>query len=143
MIYFKSIIFLIVLGGGLVCCEFKKDLISCMDSLQNFSHKLSLSIDFKNQELSNFYLHEIEEVIEDLNEIEHYHEIPIQKLTKAILEPSFKELEKVVKENDWKQASKKMDKMIQSCNQCHRSVGFDYIQIVRTTQNPFMQSFTP
>jgi len=116
-------------------------LVELMGSLQYFSHKLGLSIDAGNKKLAGFYAHEVEEVIETLEEIENYNGKPISKMVKIRLLPPFHQLEKAVKSGNTGAASGAFGDMVDACNGCHVATAHGYIKIQRSTTNPFMQSF--
>lgn len=116
-------------------------LVENMGHLQYFTHKMSLAIDAGNQPLADFYAHELEEYLEDTQKVESYHDKPIGKLVKAMLVPAFENVEKDIKAGKLKQASGKVDAMINACNACHSATGYNFIAIERRTDNPFMQKF--
>lgn len=117
------------------------ELVKMMSALQYFTHKTTLAIDAKNPELANFYAHELEEIIEELEEVESYHNQPIASYVKGILEPSFETLEDQIKDADWKESSTAMDALIDSCNQCHQATQHGFIIIERRVDNPYFQQF--
>lgn len=118
-------------------------LVEKMTALQYFSHKTTLAIDHKNAELANFYAHELEEIIEELETVKQYHGQPIAKLVKTILVPAFENLESNIKAKRWSASSNAADQLISSCNQCHQAADHGFIVIERRKDNPFLQSFTP
>jgi hypothetical protein len=61
------------------------ELVEYMVKLQYFSHKTGLSIQAKNEPLTRFYLHELEEVIEKLKKVKEYEGHPISALAQQIL----------------------------------------------------------
>lgn len=68
-----------------------------MGAMQSMSHKASLAIGAHNQPLAGFYVHEIEEIIEELETIDSFDGYPIGSLVKTLLVPSFQALEESVK----------------------------------------------
>lgn len=116
-------------------------LVENMGHLQYFTHKMTLAIDAGNQPLADFYAHELEEYLEDTLKVESYHDKPIGKLAKAMLVPAFENVEKDIKAGDLKQASGKLDTMINACNACHNATGYGFIAIERRSDNPYMQKF--
>jgi hypothetical protein len=114
-----------------------------MRAMQYYLHKLSLSVDARNQPLADFYAHELEETIEDAEKIDNYKGQPIGRLTKAMLVPSFDALEDAIEADDWNQTSERLDAVIHACNACHQTTGFGFIRIQRSSANPYMQSFEP
>ncbi len=117
------------------------DLIGYMGNMQYMAQKTSLAIHARNQPLAGFYVHEIEEIIEELEKIDSFDGYPIGSLAKTLLVPSFEALEASVKAGDWDKADKTMDQLLISCNSCHETTEHGYIHIQRASMNPFMQSF--
>ncbi len=117
------------------------ELVKVMSALQYFTHKTTLAIDAKNPELAAFYAHELEELIEELEDVESYHNQPIASLVTAILEPSFENLEARIKSQQWQHSSDAMNALIDSCNKCHQATQHGFIIIERRTDNPYFQQF--
>jgi len=117
------------------------DLVRHMATLQYMSHKANLAVEARNKPLANFYVHEIEEIIEDLETVETFDGYAIGTLVKKLLTPSFEALEDSVKAGNWEAADEDFDKLVASCNSCHKTTDHGYIHIVRSSVNPFMQSF--
>ncbi len=117
------------------------ELVRYMSSMQYMTQKTGLAIQGRNQPLASFYVHEIEEVIERLEEIESYDGHAIGSLVKSVLVPPFEALEETVKAGDWDGANAKFDQLLAACNTCHDSTDHGYIRIQRSAENPFMQSF--
>lgn len=137
----KMMISAVLLCGAVGVANASDSLIGLMGSLQYFSHKLSLSIDANNARLAGFYAHEVEEVIEVLEEMKDYKGKPIAKLVKSQLLPAFEVLEGKVKSGDMKAASGAFDNMLRGCNSCHTTTQHGFIKIQRSSVNPYMQSF--
>jgi len=117
------------------------DLVGTMGSLQYFAHKTHLSLNAKNQELANFYAHEIEEQLEALEGIKQYHGQPIGELSKSMLVPSFEAFEASLKKGEWRAAQKNFKVMINTCNACHQATQHGFIKIELSDKNPYMQAF--
>lgn len=117
------------------------ELVENMGQLQYFTHKMTLAIDAGNQPLADFYAHELEEYLEDTLTVKSYHDKPIGTPAKAMLVPAFENVEKDIKAGNLKQASDKLDTMINACNACHNATGFGFIAIERRSDNPYMQKF--
>ena len=118
-------------------------LVDNMGAMQYFLHKLSLSIAARNDELADFYAHELEETIEEAEEIKDYKGKPISQLVKGMLVPPFEALEDAIDDGDWTTADTRLSEVINACNACHQATGFGFLRIAPATQNPFMQSFDP
>ena len=117
------------------------ELAHLMANLQYFLHKTGLSITTTDPRLAEFYIHELEESIEEIEGIKDYEGYPIGELTKAMLLPSFDIFEKSIKKNDAKAAHSAYLNLIQACNNCHTATKHEFIKIKHIESNPFLQSF--
>lgn len=117
------------------------DLVKHMGTMQYMAHKAGLSIDARNQPLADFYVHEIEEIIEELETVQSFDGHPIGELVESMLLPGFENLEGAVKSGDWEAATQRFDDMLSACNSCHETTAHAYVRIQRSRSNPFMQSF--
>ncbi|MEX0779801.1 MAG: hypothetical protein WD037_08700 [Balneolales bacterium] len=114
-----------------------------MSQMQTHLHKLSLATEASNLRLSEFYLHELEEVMEVItaSDIE-YEGNPVSMLTNEMLLPAFEELDQAVDQQDWPLARQRRSAAVQSCNSCHQATGFGEIVITDGVEvNPFNQEF--
>lgn len=116
-------------------------LIESMSGLQYFTHKTTLAVNAKNPKLAQFYAHELEEILEELESVSSYHGQPIAQLVKTLLVPSFEALEVTLKQQQWHDSSEALDTMIDSCNQCHIATQHGFIHIQRRDDNPYFQKF--
>lgn len=132
----------LALANGPAQAEDEPDMIGTMGSMQLFLHKLSLSVAADNRELIDFYAHELEETIEAAESIEEYHDIPVGRLTEAMLVPAFEAFEEAVDE-DAAKLDRQLGDVIQACNACHQATGYEFIHIQRNESNPYMQRFEP
>jgi len=115
-------------------------LATLMGRLQVYVQKLDLSVQNNNKQLIGFYLHELEESAEEIqDDIPSYDGFPVGQLTGSKLMPRIEALEHAVK-ND-ADIELKMQALIDSCNECHEATDHGYIKINRMTSNPFNQSF--
>ena len=115
-----------------------------MSHLQRHTHKLQLSVEARHPELVGFYLHEIEEVAEEIrDEVETYDDHPIGRLTGEMLLPAVEALEEPVAAGDWDAADTGFDRLLSACNACHAATEHGYIRIVRKKGNPYNQDFSP
>lgn len=122
------------------------ELALLMGTLQTLTHKLALSADAGNAPLAAFYLHES---MEQLRTIQHeapeYENLPIAVLVERLALPAYSDLEKAVAAQP--EAGREallagLDRVIQSCNECHGATQHGFIRIIRGTEiNPFNQSF--
>lgn len=121
--------------------ENEYNLIEYMASFQYFGHKTYFSIQHKNKPLAEFYLHELEEVLEKVEEVDDFKGYKVGDMSKNLLEPAFKAVDQAVDDGKWELASENFSKMIDACNTCHESVQRGYLHIKLPESNPYMQSF--
>jgi hypothetical protein len=122
------------------------ELALLMGTLQTLTHKLALSADAGNAPLAAFYLHES---MEQLRTIQHeapeYENLPIAVLVERLALPAYSDLEKAVAappEPTREILLAGVDRVIQSCNECHGATQHGFLRITRGTEvNPFNQSF--
>ena len=94
MRFIQMILLLGLLPTGLALADDNGvELADYMSKLQYFGHKAGLAIDQQNHALTEFYLHELEEAIEALQEVDTYDGFAVGKLSTAMLTPPFKKLE--------------------------------------------------
>lgn len=119
------------------------ELYETMAIMQNILHKLHYAIDSENSDLVDFYVHEFEEITEDIIDADlYYHDEPIGELTSSMLKPVIEDLEDAVDSADWIQVRDRHRAIIQSCNNCHTATGYDAIIITGQSElNPFNQEF--
>jgi hypothetical protein len=118
-------------------------LLTLMHNMQYYGHKLGLAIDAGNSKLMGFYVHEVEEVIEAVSEIESYDGIAISTLLESTLEPRFEALEAAIEVGDPARIDTAYDQLLDGCNACHTSANRPYLVIERNRDNPYPQRFTP
>ena len=117
------------------------ELAHIMSNLQYFMHKIGLSIAAENNKLAKFYVHEFEEMVEEVLEIESYDNYPIGQLTKSILLPIFLTLGEKINSENMQAANEGYEKVIDACNNCHTKTNHEFIKIQRNDINPYLQSF--
>ncbi|MCF7991539.1 MAG: hypothetical protein K9M02_13935 [Thiohalocapsa sp.] len=118
-------------------------LLTLMHNMQYYGHKLGLAIDAGNRELQGFYVHELEEVIEAVEEIESYDGIAIPTLLESTFERAFEGLEGAIEVGDAERIDAAYDGLLNGCNECHRGANRPYIVIKRSHDNPYPQDFAP
>jgi hypothetical protein len=118
-------------------------LLTLMHNMQYYGHKLGLAIDAGNRELQGFYVHELEEVIEAVEEIESYDGIAIPTLLESTFERAFEGLEGAIEVGDAERIDAAYDGLLNGCNECHRGANRPYIVIKRNHDNPYPQDFAP
>jgi hypothetical protein len=118
-------------------------LVTWMGRMQYYVHKLGLSLDAGNRALVGYYVHEVEEVIEEIEKIEDDDGVAVGSLVKKILVPAFEALEGAFDSGDRGRLDAGYDRLIGACNQCHESANRFYLVIERRHDNPYMQRFEP
>jgi len=118
-------------------------LVARMGQLQYYVHKLGLSVTAQNRPLQGFYVHEVEEVIDEIEKIEEVDGIAIGRLLTANLTPAFAALEEAVEVGDQGRLDTAYDDLLAACNRCHKAANRPYLQIQRRTDNPYAQDFSP
>lgn len=118
------------------------ELATTMGELQRHTHKLMLSVDAENTPLAAFYLHEVEEIAEELEALFPDHDgVPVAALAAELLQPRIAVLDGALEGADWALARDGLRGLVDGCNACHAAAGHDFIQVELTTANPFNQSF--
>jgi hypothetical protein len=119
------------------------DFVGYMTRMQYFTHKLGLAVSAENTKLQGYYVHEVEEVIEAVSEVDEYKGIEVGKLVKTILLPAFEDLEETVEKGSAAQVDGAYDKLIKACNSCHEAAKHGFLRVERRSDNPYLQSFAP
>lgn len=117
------------------------DLAHLMTRAQYFMHKTGLAIDQRNAPLIDYYLHELEETLEEIAEIDTYSGVAVGALAKKTIMPAFEKLEKSAESGDHSQMDTHFDDLIAACNLCHVSSERPYLVMERQRHSPFAQSF--
>lgn len=142
----RKAIFLVVfltLGCTTVSAGNEGSLVEQMSRMQYFLHKTGLSLDAENLKLASFYIHELEESIEALEEFGQYKNYPTGDLAKSSLSPGIKILEDSVRAGDLKKAWLAYEALAGRCNNCHQATDHGYIVIKYNKDAPYMQTFIP
>lgn len=116
-----------------------------MSDLQRWSHKAVLSVEARNAPLADFYLHELEETVEAVQQdVPTYEGYAIAELTETMLLPSLDSLDVALDAGDWPQATEQLRAVATACNQCHVATDHGFVHIkLHDLPNPFAQSFDP
>jgi hypothetical protein len=118
------------------------ELAGFMADLQHHTHKLNLSIVAENAELAAFYLHEVEEVAEQVVHLFPQHDgAPVSALVRSLLLPRVGSLRHALDGPRWDQARSGLSDLVAGCNACHAAAGHGFIRVEVTDANPFNQSF--
>ena len=118
------------------------ELAGYMADLQHHTHKLNLSIEAENGELAAFYLHEVEEVVEQVEQLfPHYEGVAVTALVKSLLRPRLAPLQAALDGSHWDEARSGLADLVAGCNGCHAAAEHGFIRVEITDANPFNQSF--
>jgi hypothetical protein len=140
----KALLAMLVLCSPALTAADDDGLLGLMTALQTHTHKLQLSLEAGNGRLADFYLHEMEELLEEIGEIEEYDGYPVGQLASAMLEPAMEALEAAVDDGDIAAAAgAPFDALLNACNACHTATEHGFIVIARNSSNPYLQSFEP
>lgn len=118
------------------------ELAVLMGELQRHSMKLGYAVAGRNQPLAAFYLHEIEEVQEDLMAIGEHEGMPIGSTTRIILAPTLEALEATLGQGNWDRDWQRYEAVIQACNRCHQATEHGFVEILPAQgEPPYNQRF--
>jgi translation initiation factor 2 beta subunit (eIF-2beta)/eIF-5 len=119
-------------------------LYEVMTQMQTIIHKLTYAVEYENEALVDFYIHELEEATEEIVDAGMiYHGEAIGQLTENMLEPVIEDLEDALETGDWNLVRDRKSVVIQACNTCHEVTGYGSIIITDKAEiNPFNQDFT-
>lgn len=118
-------------------------LLGSMGYFQRFSTKLYWAGQAENWPLAGFYVHELEEILEELEEADIIEEgESVSALIKEIPFPVIEALEKHIENQDQAAFETSYQMLINSCNACHARTKKGFIQIkVPDTPAPYNQVF--
>ncbi|MCB9170134.1 MAG: hypothetical protein H6594_07275 [Flavobacteriales bacterium] len=116
-----------------------------MGRIQNYLQKYWLSVKAGNEPLAYFYVDEIEESMEAVEEMGLIDKgIPISAHMRTYGLATIKTIEKHMKEDGLARAADDLDLLVNTCNSCHERTGHDYINIQLPTASRFSdQRFEP
>jgi len=113
-----------------------------MSHMQRLIHKLGLAIDAGNKDLATFYLGEVGETADLIEQkFPEYDKFQIAALVKAMLRPSLAPATMAIESGDMAKASTAYEGVITACNSCHVATQRGFLKVARVKTNPFAQSF--
>lgn len=113
-----------------------------MRDIQYYTLKLGLAMQNKNAPLANFYLHEVNEAYEDLDEKNIINDgLDISGLLQELLLPALKMVDTVIVQNDTAQFVPVYHALLEKCNSCHRETKHEFIVIEMPSQSYNGQDF--
>lgn len=118
-------------------------LVELMTGLQLYTHKLMLAEEAQNPELMEFYLHEMEEMSEEIvDQVPSYDGHPVANLVSSLLLPQLEKVDRAVEEDNWDRVADRVDDLARTCNSCHVTTDHGYIQIpLDPPANVYLQQF--
>lgn len=121
------------------------ELAEPMSRMQYYSQKFGYAINAENAALADFYLHEMEELAETVQEeIPEYEGHAIGMLTEQLLTPTLRLQREALKAGDWEGTRQNYLRVIKTCNGCHAATNHGFIVITPAEgEPPFNQRFEP
>jgi signal transduction protein with GAF and PtsI domain len=117
----------------------KIEVAEYMGKLQTYVTKLYFSGINNNIALTEFYLHETEEVMEELVDANAMDEgLNISKLMDTYGESLVESIQKQIKKEGLVNFNNHYTNLINSCNACHIQSGHEFIKIIQPQNNPFV-----
>lgn len=105
-------------------------LLDAMERFQRFGTKLWYAGTNENWELASFYTHEIEEVIEELQESNIEEEgQKVSELVRRMPLPALEEVEESIHQKSYTHFKNSYKMLVTSCNACHAATQKPFIQI--------------
>jgi hypothetical protein len=93
--------------------------------------------DAANWELADYMIHELEEVVERIEEVHPtYDDVPVATMLREMTHPRIEEIEAALDAEDPAAFATAFDALTQACNQCHAAAGRAAIVIQRPTAPP-------
>lgn len=122
-----------------------EELSMYMEHMRRQTHKLGLSIDAKNKDLSAFYAKELGELAGLVStKFPMYDDIQVGVLIKAMLDPYMGPLNTALTGGDWAAADAAYNTLVTSgCNGCHTATQRQFIKVTTSKTNAYNQDFTP
>ena len=112
-----------------------------MSSIQAHHVKLWFAGQNQNWKLADFEVHEIMEALDDIKQFEK-----ARKESESIdlLNPALDSINKSIQQKDLAQFKNSFTLLTNTCNNCHKAVDFEFIQIKIPESSPFPnQNFQP
>lgn len=105
-----------------------------MSHIQRHTNKLFFAGKNANWPLASFYVHELEESMEEIEDGNIEDDgINISKLMKAMGIPALEGLEDAIKAEDTQAFDTAYQQLVTNCNACHQSTNHPYIVIINPT----------
>ena len=120
------------------------ELAEPMSTMQHYTHKFALAVDAENQELAQFYFHEIRAISDEIKEnIPGYEGYDIARFMRLFLDPVIPPVEEALANTDWNETRRQVQELVNSCNTCHNATAHGFVQITPGfDKNPYNQDFS-
>ena len=110
------------------------ELAVVMSHIQRHANKLYFAGQNENWPLAAFYVHELEESMEEVEDGQIEEDgINISKLMKSIGLPALKVMEEAVENKNKAEFTSAYTNLVSNCNTCHQSADHPYIVIINPT----------
>lgn len=91
----------------------------------------------ENWELVDYQIHEMEELIEEIEELHPvYDDVPVARLLGEMTHPAIEALETAMAARDLAAFTSSYDRLTQACNSCHVAADREVILVVRPSSPP-------
>lgn len=120
------------------------ELAEPMSTMQYYTHKFALAVDAENQELAQFYFHEIRALSDEIKEnIPGYEGYDIARFMRLFLDPVIPPVEEALANADWDETRRQVQELVNSCNTCHNATAHGFVEITTGfDKNPYNQDFS-
>ncbi|MDX1639450.1 MAG: hypothetical protein R3281_15900 [Balneolaceae bacterium] len=121
------------------------ELAEYMQYIGGYLHKLSLSVQARNPDLADFYMHELQaSVLAVKQDVPGYEGYDIAYFTELLLDSQIDSLRTTLKTRDWDAIRARINTTVNSCNTCHNATGHGFVQVTAGfDKNPYNQVFEP
>lgn len=120
------------------------ELAEPMGTMQYYTHKFALAVDAENQELAQFYFHEIRALSDEIKEnIPGYEGYDIARFMTLFLDPVIPPVESALANTDWNETRRQVQELVNACNTCHNATAHGFVEVTAGfDQNPYNQDFS-
>jgi len=120
------------------------ELAEPMSTMQRYTHKFALAVDAENQELAQFYFHEIRALSDEIKEnIPGYEGYDIARFMSLFMDPVIPPVEEALANTDWNETRRQVQELVNSCNTCHNATAHGFVKITPGfDNNPYNQDFS-
>jgi hypothetical protein len=117
--------------------RFTPGLHTLMGAVANRHAMLWFAGQAENWELVDYQIHEMEELIEEIEELHPvYDDIPVAQLLGEMTHPAIEALETAMAARDRAAFTSSFDRLTQACNSCHLAADREVLLVVRPSSPP-------